>query len=226
MTLIRRDIKRFLIVGEKGVFRGMSEIIGLAKKANEIIAGIVKDDYMVKPFKEEIQTVSAIEKESDDLAFRISEEITGGAISPNIIDELLESVQHADNIVDDYHNLGRELGRMSCVILDNCQIDHEWNDLFSSMLDLADGALSKLQKLLTASDIKEILEMRKEIEDLEEKGDSIKDAGFDKLYATSPKLNYLQFYHYSEVLHLCDDILDAAEDFSDSIVSVVTSMLK
>ena len=94
------------------------------------------------------------------------------------------------------------------------------------MLDLANVALSKLEKLLSASDVREILEMRKEIEDLEEKGDTIKDTAFDKLYATSPRLNYLQFYHYSEVLHLCDDILDASEDFSDSIVSVVTSILK
>jgi uncharacterized protein Yka (UPF0111/DUF47 family) len=224
--LIRRDIKRFLIVGEKGVFREISEIIGLAKKANTIITKIVMDDYMVKPFKDEVEAVSSIEKESDDIAFRLSEEITGGAISPNIIDELLESVQHADNIVDHYHNLSRELGRMSCAELAGCQIDHEWNTLFASLLSLAESALSRLEKLLSTSDMAEILEMRKEIEDLEEKGDSIKDTAFDNLYAAAPKLNYLQFFHYSEVLHLCDDILDESEDLSDSLVSVVTSILK
>jgi uncharacterized protein Yka (UPF0111/DUF47 family) len=213
-------------VGEKGVFRELSEIIELAKKANAIITEIIMGDYMAKAFKDEIESVSSIEKESDDIAFRVSEEITGGAISPNIIDELLESVQHADNIVDHFHNLSRELGRMSCAVLDNCQIDHEWNTMFKSLLDLAESSLTKLEKLLSTSDMTEILEMRREIQDLEEKGDSIKDAAFDKLYATAPKLNYLQFFHYSEVLHLCDDILDESEDLSDSLVEVVTSILK
>jgi uncharacterized protein Yka (UPF0111/DUF47 family) len=213
-------------VGEKGVFREISEIIGLAKKANAIIAKIIMDDYMTKPFKEELEAVSSIEKDSDDIAFRVSEDITSGAISPNIIDELLESVQHADNIVDEFHNLSRELGRMSCAVLDRCQVDHEWNDMFASLLNLAENALSKLERLLSTSDMREILQMRKEIEDLEEKGDSIKDTAFDKLYASAPKLNYLQFFHYSEVLHLCDDILDESEDLSDSLVSVVTSILK
>ena len=72
----------------------------------------------------------------------------------------------------------------------------------------------------------EILELRKEIETLEEQGDDVKDAGFDSLYAIAPKLHYLEFHHYSELLHKCDDLLDSCEDFADLIVSVVTSILK
>ncbi len=68
--------------------------------------------------------------------------------------------------------------------------------------------------------------LRKEIEALEEQGDDIKDTGFDKLYQAASQLHFLQFYHYSEMLHKCDDILDNAEDLSDVIVSAVTSILK
>jgi uncharacterized protein Yka (UPF0111/DUF47 family) len=71
-----------------------------------------------------------------------------------------------------------------------------------------------------------ILQTRKEIEDIEERGDDIKDQGFDRLYSIASKLNFLEFYHYQELLHKCDDILDSCEDFSDLIVSVVTSILK
>ena len=39
-------------------------------------------------------------------------------------------------------------------------------------------------------------------------------------------MHFLHFYHYSEMLHKSDDILDTCEDFSDIIVSIVTSILK
>ena len=68
--------------------------------------------------------------------------------------------------------------------------------------------------------------MRKEIETLEEQGDDIKDEGFDQLYCEAPSIHYLQFYHYTEMLHKFDDILDSCEDLSDLIVSIITSIVK
>jgi uncharacterized protein Yka (UPF0111/DUF47 family) len=50
--------------------------------------------------------------------------------------------------------------------------------------------------------------------------------GFDKLYTKASRLHFLQFYHYSELLHKSDDVLDGCEDLSDLIVSIVTSILK
>lgn len=173
-----------------------------------------------------VQAIGLLEKESDEIAFRVSEDITGGAVSPNIIDELLESVNCADTIIDLHHNLSRELGRMSNVTFENPQINYEWNALFANMLTLAGKALSNLENLLSTSDLTQILEMRRGIQALEEQGDDIKDLGFDKLYTSAPKLHYLQFFHYTEVLHMCDDILDKCEDLSDLIVSIVTSILK
>jgi hypothetical protein len=107
------------------------------------------------------------------------------------------------------------------------QIHHtDWNFAYEDMLVLAEKTLSKLKQALSSSNIAEILELRKEIEALEEQGDDIKDAGFDSLYRIVTKLHYLEFYHFSELLHKCDDVLDSCEDFSDLIVSIVTSILK
>jgi uncharacterized protein len=106
------------------------------------------------------------------------------------------------------------------------QQEVEWISLYENLFALADKSLSKLKQALATSSVTEILQLRKEIEDLEEQGDDIKDAGFDKLYELAPKLHFLQFYHYSELLHKCDDLLDSCEDLSDLIVSVVTSILK
>ncbi len=104
--------------------------------------------------------------------------------------------------------------------------EEEWVSIYENMFDLAEKTLSELQQMLSSGNIPEILQLRKEIEALEEQGDDIKDAGFDKLYNVAPKMHFLQFYHNSELLHKCDDILDSGEDLSDLIVSVVTSILK
>lgn len=221
-----RKISSFLVVGEKRIFHEISRIIEIAGKANTIMTRMITEGYRAKPLADAIQAVRLLEKESDEVAFRVSEDVTSGAVSPNILDELLESIQHADNIVDQYHNLSREFGRMSNVAFENSQMDHEWDAMFASMLALAGNAFTKLEKLLSTSNVTEIYEMRREIQALEEQGDDVKDAGFDKLYAVASKLNYLRFFHYSQVLHMCDNILDECEDLSDTIVSVVTSILK
>ena len=172
-------------------------------------------------------SVQLIEKKSDEIAFKISEDITSGAISPNIIDDLLECVQVADDTVDVYYYISRELNRMSKAYASGFELQEaDWDSVYENMLDLAEKALIKLNQALSTSNVTEILQLRKEIEALEEQADDVKDQGFDRLYSIAPKLHYLQFYHYSELLHKCDDILDSCEDFSDLIVSVITSIVK
>ena len=102
----------------------------------------------------------------------------------------------------------------------------DWTKVYADILSLADQSLCKLQQMLSTGSVSDILQLRKEIESLEEQGDDIKDTGLDKLYQAASQLHFLQFYHYSEMLHKCDDILDNAEDLSDVIVSTVTSILK
>ena len=82
---------------------------------------------------------------------------------------------------------------------------------FEDMLALTNQSLIKLQQMLSTGNVSNMLQLRKEIESLEEKGDDIKDTGFDKLYQAASHLHFLQFYHYSEMLHKCDDILDTAK---------------
>jgi hypothetical protein len=199
----------------------------MAAEANAIVLGMFKMGYRDKGIKDAMHSVQLIEKKSDEIAFKISEDITSGAISPNIIDNLLECVQVADDIVDVYFYLSRELNRMTKAYSAGFETrEADWDSVYGNMLDLAEKALIKLKQALSTSYVTEILQLRKEIEALEEQGDDIKDQGFDRLYGISPKLHYLQFYHYSELLHKCDDILDSCEDLADLIVSVVTSIVK
>ncbi len=223
-------LKRFkgiLVVGERNIFSDLTQIFGIAMEANTILSNMFKMGYEEKGLTESMHAMQLLEKKSDEIAFKISEDITSGAISPNIIDNLLESVQTADDIVDTYYYLSRELNRMARAYSAGFQEHHtDWDSVYANILALAEKSLLKLKQALSTSDMSEILRTRKEIEDIEEQGDDIKDQGFDRLYSFAPKLNFLEFYHYQELLHKCDDILDSCEDFSDLIVSVVTSILK
>lgn len=221
-------IKNILVIGEESLFYDVSQIISIALKANTILKDMLKENYSEQALNKDMEAVRALEKESDKIAFKTSEDVTSGAISPNIIDSLLEFVSSADDIVDLYYYLSREMNRMS----KTHSLDFEehqgvmWKTIFDKIFSLAEESLTKLQNMLSASNEIEITQLRREIEDLEEQGDEIKDNGFDKLYTMSPQITYLQFYHYSELLHKCDDILDSCEDLSQLVVSIVTSILK
>lgn len=222
-----KSLKGIFVVGEKNVFSELSQIVDIGLQTNTLVMNMFKKDYNEKDLAEALHAVQTLEKQSDEIAFKISEDITSGAISPNIIDSLLQCVQTADDIVDLYYYLGRELNRMAKAYSAGSDLHHaDWDSVYENIFDLAEKSLLKLKQALSSSNVAEILSLRKEIEALEEQGDDVKDAGFDRLYSIAPNLHYLQFYHYSELLHKCDDILDSCEDFSDLIVSVVTSILK
>ncbi len=222
-----KSIKGILVVGERNIFMELTQIIAIATEANTLVYSMFNVDVKEKQVTDAMHAMQLLEKKSDEIAFKIGEDITSGAISPNIIDDLLKSVQVADDIVDLYYYLSRELDRMAKVYSAGFEMKRPgWDDVYVNILALAEKSLLKLKQALSSSDVLEILELRKEIEALEEHGDELKDDGFDRLYLMTPNLHYLQFFHYSELMHKCDDVLDSCEDLSDLIVSVVTSILK
>jgi uncharacterized protein len=175
-----------------------------------------------------MHAIRELEKKADEETFKVGKDITTGAVSPNIIDNLLAAVHLADDIVDIYYYLSRERCRMSKAKFPYAEasLETEWTALFRSILELADKALAKVNQALLVSDLSQLQQLRMEIQTLEERGDDIKDEGFDRLYREAPSMHYLQFYHYTELLHKFDDILDGCEDLSDLIVSIITSILK
>ena len=108
-----KSLKGILVVGEKNIFSQLTQIFSIATEANTILTNMFKTGYKEKELTENMHAVQALEKKSDEIAFKISEDITGGAISPNIIDNLLECVQIADDIIDTYYYISRELNRMA-----------------------------------------------------------------------------------------------------------------
>ena len=223
-----KRLRSIFVVGEKSMFGELAQIIAIAMEANAALLKILTEDQNESTLDKGMQTIRYLEKKSDSIALKVSEDITTGAISPNTLDNLLESAHIADDIVDIYHYQSRELYRMykSKFPYFEALEEKEWFSLFKDMLDLADKALSKVKEILSTSDLTQILGLHKDIETLEEQGDDIKDQGLDWLYQQAPYMHYLQFYHYNELLHKFDDILDNCEDLSDLLMSIITSLLK
>jgi len=223
-----KEFKGILLIGEKSIFNELYRIITIAAQANEILKVMYQNASNVQLLHDKMRDIRTLEKKSDEIAFNLIEDITSGAVSPNIIDGLIESVRSADNILDVIFYLSRELARMSKVDTSNLSLQqlNEWTQIYTKILQLVDQALIRLRTMLSTSEVSSILQLRKEIESLEEEGDDIKDAAFDKLYYLAKELHFLQFFHYSEMLHKCDDLLDNNEDLADIIVSIITSILK
>ncbi len=172
------------------------------------------------------EDIRLLEKQADQLSFAIRSGITGGAVNPNVLDNLLECVDLADSIVDDYFWVSRELLRISKVTFSNglSAQTAEMETLLIKFLDLAEKGMMILLEMLRASNLGKITELRNDIELLEEEGDNIKDHGFDMLYASAQDMHYLQFAHLSEMLQKFDDILDSCEDMADLLVSITTTI--
>jgi uncharacterized protein len=223
-----KNFKGILVLGEKNIFAELSQIISIAVEANTILKAMFNDCCNSRALMENMHAIRDLEKKSDEISFKLNEDITSGAISPNLIDDLIESTHLADNIVDIIFYLSRELSRMVKAKTTDSSMHQEveWSQVYLQILALVDKSLPKLQLMLSTANVTPILQLRKEIESQEEIGDDIKDAGFDKLYSMAPGMHFLHFYHYSEMLHKSDDILDTCEDLSDVIVSIVTSIVK
>ena len=84
-----KSLKGILVVGEKNIFSELAQIVAIGAEANTLVSNMFNIDYKEKDLTEAMHAMQLLEKKSDEIAFKISEDITSGAISPNIIDDLL-----------------------------------------------------------------------------------------------------------------------------------------
>jgi len=217
-------LRNLTVVGEKETFRKIAEIVEVGRKANSLLLETSKTYWYDRSWR--VQEVRLLEKEADELSFRIKRDLMQGAVAPSLLDNLLKCVDMADGLVDDYYYLSREFARIDGVRREmaKTQAPFELDPVFVQMFELADKAITILEGLLSASDLTKIREERKEIEAIEEEGDETKDNSFDRLYHAASQLSYLEMMHYSEAIHKLDDILDGCEDLSDLVVSIMTSI--
>ena len=211
---------RFLVAGEKGVFERLK---GLADKARE------ETPLATRLFQERLadrtvlDQMKALEKESDELTFKLSEDIMNGAINPAVLRDLLHVVDLMDGIFDDYYFIAREVNRAVISRIELPMLDR-MVQTHVKMVGLADRQLGVLGKLLEANSMDEAKSFRGEIEKLEEEGDDLKDSAFDGMYENRRLFDYFSFQHYTEVLRKLDHIQDGVEDMSDLIIAIANTI--
>jgi uncharacterized protein Yka (UPF0111/DUF47 family) len=201
---------RFLVAGEKGVFERLK---ALADKARE------ETPLAIRLFRERladggvVDSMKDMEKQSDELTFKLSEDIMTGAINPAVLRDLLHVVNRMDSVFDSYYFIAREVNRTVNSGIELPMLD-KMTETFVAMANLADKQLEALGKLLEAGSMDEVRSLMGEIEKLEEEGDELKDSGFDAMYKNRQLFDYFSFQHYTLVLRELDNIQDCVEDMA------------
>ena len=211
---------RFLVAGEKGVFERLKALSDKAREETPLATRLFQERLADGGV---LEGMRKFEKESDELTFKLSEDIMNGAINPAVLRDLLHVTDRMDGVFDDYYFIAREVNRTVASGIELPLLD-EMTQTFIGMVNLADKQLETLGKLLEASSMDEVRAFRGEIEKLEEEGDELKDTGFDEMYKNRKLFDYFSFQHYTEVLRKLDHIEDQVEDMSDLILAIANTI--
>ncbi len=222
-------LRRLLVVGgERSVLEEMTEYIPLSKEASECIRTMLsKREQDLKP---ENERVRALERQADEISMKIKHEITSGAISSNVMDNLIELVEKCDDLLDQSYYISREIKRMGPRLkvqndASRNAVDHAYT-VFANMIEIHLRALDHVRIAFTGRQIAEVQAARHEIEKLEEQVDEMKDNLIDSLYEMSQYVSYIVFLHLTELTHKIDDLLDDCEDIADLVQTVRLSVTK
>ncbi len=220
-------LKRLLIVGEKNILNQLTEFTSLGSEASNLLRMMVMGEDDLNDLNNEIKE---IEKSGDDVTIKMKGDITGGAISSNLMDNLITVTETFDDIIDKAYFISREIRRMT---LDHREknadaidlISHSYT-IFAQMLELNREALEHCTSMLKATDLSVMQSLRESIEVIEEKVDEFKDDLIDEIYAVADSISYLVFTHLTGVVHKIDDMVDDCEDASDLILTINLSLTK
>ena len=211
---------RFLVAGEKGVFERLNALAVMARQETPLATRLVQERQADSGV---LEGMRALEKQSDELTFKLSEDIMNGAINPAVLRDLLHVTDLMDSVFDDYYFIAREVNRTIMSGIELPMLDR-MTETFVGMVNLADRQLEALGRLLEADSMDQAKSCRQEIEKLEESGDELKDSGFDAMYENRKLFDYFSFQHYTEVLRKVDDIQDGVEDMSDLILAIANTI--
>ena len=199
--------------GEEKIIGRMTEILSIAKRANKEVLRIVnRRSRSIVPSKQ-------MEKESDTKVFTLSSMAASGAVSPNILDDVLNLIDQEDSIVDAIFNLARELLRYS---ISDKKTSEILKGRLLTILGLAGEALDEFAIMLSTDDVARIRRSREKIEQLEQEGDELKDFLLD--FAYKSRMDFKAFYYISEIAHKSDDILDSCENSADIYMSIMDAI--
>jgi uncharacterized protein Yka (UPF0111/DUF47 family) len=227
MSNVIRRIRAFFLPGEKEAFGRISELARLGEDALELLVKILSHSGNVAEIEVETGRISTLEKEGDKISQALEEEIGKGSISASLANDFGRLVDCVDSVLDRAHSLSRQLRRIAKRPLRGPEeFDASFRKEQVRLVEIGRKELRILRELLSTagSDRTKAYAMAREIEELEEKGDDVKDTMLDEVYGSWEKLDYASFNNYIQTTIEADDILDLCEDASDLVIAVTKAL--
>jgi len=169
-------LKRILVVGEKNLLSRLSQypLMGIEASTNLI--------FMLKNAPSDVEKYNAIvreiEKKGDEMDINFRHEVTSGAISSSLMDNLLDLIEKCDDILDKCYFTSREINRFNInynMTPDEVTIKKHAYEIFITILEANKKSLDFVHSILNENDLSKMREDRKSIEAIEEQVDEIKD---------------------------------------------------
>jgi uncharacterized protein Yka (UPF0111/DUF47 family) len=219
-------LKKIMVVGEKHVLGEMTVYIDMALEATVMLEEMLESSP--EKMVEINEKIRLLERKADDYGMQLTHEITSGAISSNLMDNLLKLTDTCDDILDKSHYLGREIKRMNIDYKNGRTeaIMRTSYKTFRVMIQKSREALKSLSLMLSDSNMDSLRSERKNIEVLEEAVDELKDNLIDEIYRNADGMHFLVYDHLMSLVHKIDDMVDDCEDISDILLNIILSVSK
>src|SRR5207249_10265736 len=176
---------------------------------------LASPSHGLKDIESYTERINVLEKDGDKTTRSLEEMIGRGSMTASLDYDFGRLADNVDSILDRAHGLSRQLRRVTRRPLREAkEFDAANRKEMIHLIEIGLTQLRAFRKLLTiaGTNRNEAIELARQIEQLEEEGDDVKDAMLDELYGSSEKLDYASFHNYLETTIEADDILDLCED--------------
>src|SRR6266699_306206 len=200
MNQVIRRVKGFFQLGERDAFTRIDELASLGEESLHLLIKILTNSPNgLSDIETCTNRISLLEKHSDAV----------------------------DGVLDRAHALSRQIRRVTKRPLREAK---EFDAIIRKdqvrLIEIGLMQLQMLRKLfnIAGSDMKQSLELAKQIERLEEQGDDVKDNMLDEIYGSWEVLDYASFHNYIETTIEADDIIDRCDDASDLVIVIMKGL--
>jgi len=223
---IRKKFFNFINPTEKVIFKRINEYSNyIITSTNDLMKMLDCSNLEISQYKEKIRKN---EMDGDHLTFELKNEITNGAITPNLMDSFNLLIDKCDDILDRLYYMSREILRYQDFLLTSgqdvkektCQYYSKLRNMLIYNLD----AQKSIMEMLEQNTIEKMVSLWSRVSGLEEEVDDLKDELLDSLYKEANKLHYLTFLHLAEITHKIDDLLDTSQDIADILINVAITV--
>jgi uncharacterized protein Yka (UPF0111/DUF47 family) len=228
MSQMIRRVKNFFQLGERDAFARIEELAGLGEESLHLLVKILSDSPNgLSEIEACTNKISLLEKQGDKIVQSLEETFGKGSISAILMREFERLADSVDGVLDRAHALSRQIRRVTKRPLREAK---DFDAIIrKDQVRLVEIGLSQLQMLrklfnIAGTNMKQSLELAKQIERLEEQGDDVKDNMLDEIYGSWEVLDYASFHNYIETTIEADDILDRCEDASDLVIAIMKGL--